>query len=239
MFLFFLLYLSHLSSVLTFTAFWNESDWINEHFHGCFCFLFLTFPFYRFEEFSVCHFSPTQGLKANILTHFVSSVLLLFCSLLPFLSSSLSLHHIICPSSCLHLSLCLWSVCLPACSQYSVLQPRLQSSPLGTCSVRARDPTPSHMCAGTETRTFLSMTTCAWTRYHCSQNPSSDSLLRDLRNISWSAFTWKWSSRVVLNYQNRSSCFLHHSSCFIYSRCLDLNRQVIKSGSLLLWLLCF
>lgn len=75
----------------------------------------LTFPFYRFEEFSVCHFSPTQGLKANILTHFVSSVLLLFCSLLPFLSSSLSLHHIICPSSCLHLFLCLWSVCLPAC----------------------------------------------------------------------------------------------------------------------------
>ncbi|ROI15742.1 FERM, RhoGEF and pleckstrin domain-containing protein 2 [Anabarilius grahami] len=61
------------------------------------------------------HSLAVEGLKANILTHFVSSVPLLFCSLLPFLSSSLSLHHIICPSSCLHLFLCLRSVCLPAC----------------------------------------------------------------------------------------------------------------------------
>ncbi|XP_033934581.1 FERM, ARHGEF and pleckstrin domain-containing protein 2 isoform X3 [Pseudochaenichthys georgianus] len=46
----------------------------------------------------------------------------------------------------------------------TALQLSLLSCRLVICSVRARDQTPSHMFAGTETRTSLSMITCAWTR---------------------------------------------------------------------------
>lgn len=145
------------------------------------------------------NFTPTQGLKANILTHFCSSSLLLLVALFVFITFS--------PPHYLSFFPCLCSVCLPACSQYSVLQLCLQSSPLGTCSVRARDPTPSHMCAGTETRTFLSMTTCAWTRYQCGQNPSSNSH-RHL-NMKTSQIKIQFSSRVFLNYQNPSYIIFH------------------------------
>lgn len=49
--------------------------------------------------------------------------------------------------------------------QSSALRPSHQSFLPAISSVRAKDQTPSHMFVGTETRTCLSLITCAWTRY--------------------------------------------------------------------------
>lgn len=132
---------------------------VAQHFHGCFC-SSNTSSLRTWISFNMSVFS-TQGLNTNMLTHIMSSALLLCCSF--------CLHHLI---------IC---VCLPACCQYSVLQPCLQSFPLAICSVRARDPTPSHTCAGTATRTCLLVTTCAWTRYQSGHYPSSNGHPRDFR----------------------------------------------------------
>lgn len=92
---------------------------------------------HRPEGFPNMLFFPL--LRANMLTLFSAPS----CSFSPRLSLSLSLFNLL---------------------QSSVLRLSHQNFLLAISSVRAKDQIPSHMFAGTETRTSLSLITCGWTR---------------------------------------------------------------------------
>lgn len=91
---------------------------------------------HRPEGFPNMLFFPL--LRANMLTLFFCTLLFLFPPPL-----SLSLFNLL---------------------QSSVLRLSHQNFLLAISSVRAKDQIPSHMFAGTETRTSLSLITCGWTR---------------------------------------------------------------------------
>lgn len=80
---------------------------------------------------------------------------------------------------------CVFSFPLPVHlgSQSSALLLPLRSSPLAISWVRARDPTPSPMCAGTVTRTSLCLITSTWTRYSWCLPLASPQLLDRLFQI--------------------------------------------------------